>query len=443
MRKTIIIIFILLLAGCSKNMGADLLSEKDIEEKDINIIDKTGIEESLKIKTDKKDKVISSELKGNIKYYDYISEIDVDVAEKEIDGKKIKENINKRTTNKRFFDIDDDNYIVRVASGRSYYQIDGEWKVVNYATTTLEAYNIQMDVPLSRQQSKIPLLVKNVYADTLSPYTEAGDGFVSCNNSSWATLMSCTSGDLAYYVVSSDSQSVSRQYYNGKYYVHRGFFPFDTSGLSGEPTNADLNLYVVSKTNNKNDGYDYVTVVQTSQASESSLAVTDFDNVGSTEGIDSGEREDISSLSTGGYLTFTLNSTGLGWIDDDGITYLGLREGGDLQNQAPSASNGINTIGVYYVEQTGTANDPYLEITYTSGASDSCTPDGGDHTFLYSDNCYLTSDTYVSGKCDFFKDGAGSFGIADTGGLECEEVGNIDIGFNIGIEFGGTFPFGF
>lgn len=61
----------------------------------------------------------------------------------------------------------------------------------------------------------------------------------------------------------------------------------------------------------------------------------------------------------------------------------------------------------------------YLLISVDSG-NDSCTYTSGDWNVLYSDNCNITSDTYVTGACNLIYDGAGSFGLQAT--LSCDEV---------------------
>ena len=112
------------------------------------------------------------------------------------------------------------------------------------------------------------------------------------------------------------------------FYIYRGFLTFDTSFIPYNSTisAASLNVYATSSvTNTDNDGSDYLTVVQTSQPSETLFTSDDYDLCGSpvtnpTEGIDAGQRKDISSITLGSYYTFTLNSTGRSWIKTNGQT---------------------------------------------------------------------------------------------------------------------------
>lgn len=218
-----------------------------------------------------------------------------------------------------------------------------------------------------------------VYTDaTATYYSGAGDGYVAYDDNggvgvSWATAHDATDGNVADYtgtqtrVVTGDTLGVNT------YYIRRSFFPIDTSGLGDSDviTAATLNLYVNAVPNNgDNDGNDFLTVVQTSQASTSSLTTADYDQAGSvsnpTEGVDTGQRKDISSITNGSTVTFTLNSTGMGWIDKTGVSMFGVREGHDVLNDAyAGADNTFNQVRFATSETTGTSQDPYLSVTYT------------------------------------------------------------------------------
>lgn len=170
--------------------------------------------------------------------------------------------------------------------------------------------------------------------------------------------------------------------------IDRTFLPFDTSSIPSNATitAATLNLYTLTKTNTDNDGTDFLTVTQTSQATHTVLANADYDQCGAvsnpTEGIDSGQRKDISSITTSAYLVFTLNATGNGWIKKSGqasacsatagITCLGVREGHDVTNAAIVSGFDVvaeNTATFSSSEQSGTSQDPYLAVTYTASSA--------------------------------------------------------------------------
>ena len=100
-----------------------------------------------------------------------------------------------------------------------------------------------------------------------------------------------------------------------------------------------------------------------------SLADGDFDQIVSINNPTAGASDtDITSLSAGGYRTITLNATGRGWISKTGYTKLGLREGHDAVDSAPSDST-FTGVQIQTADFTGTSRDPYLEVTYTSNSS--------------------------------------------------------------------------
>lgn len=273
----------------------------------------------------------------------------------------------------------------------------GTWHYIEYATTTREAWHART-VPLWQRIAEV--LVHAAYADTLSPFSGAGDGrilsqvsyiepvqFDGCPGDAWVDAHEAVTGNgvdstsvVAYAYATGDNFRDINGLLNCTAAIYRSFIPFDTSPIPADASvsAATLNIYVTLKLDQVDDGVDYATVVQTSQATHTTLANADFDQCGAistpTEGIDTGERKDITSISTSAYLTFTLNSTGRSWITKagqssscsatNGITCLGVREGHD------SSNTGIYTGPTNYItfstsEQTGTSQDPYLSVTYS------------------------------------------------------------------------------
>jgi hypothetical protein len=215
-----------------------------------------------------------------------------------------------------------------------------------------------------------------VFADTTtSYYAGAGDGSISHGTASWDSIHDATTGSSAFPTDSEQNQARARLT-GGNFQIARSFFPFDTSSLPDGDTisSATLTISVASVTNqDSGTAYDYITVIQTSQASSSTLTTADYDQCGAvdnpTEGIDSGNRVDLSNISAPADVSFALNSTGIGWISKTGTTLLGVRTGFDTEDVAPST--GDNRIYGYFSEQTGTDDDPILEVIHASDTTTS------------------------------------------------------------------------
>lgn len=273
----------------------------------------------------------------------------------------------------------------------------GVWRRIEYGTTTEEVLSNSMPV----WTKLLGILAPVAYADSISPFSDAGDGIVNGygSGSHGSNQTTCRSSALSLrggsgFNYTANLQSIYHEVMTQPdepsgwlcdAYSDRGFFPFDTSAMpSGSTVTATtFNLYIASTINNTNNGSDFLTILQTSQATHTSLVAADWDNV-STEGIDSGERKDITSISSSAYLTFTLNATGRGWVKASGassncsatagISCLGVLEGNDFT--ANTGVNSGNTVNFYSSDQTGTSLDPYLSVTYTAPASSVVPPRG-------------------------------------------------------------------
>ncbi|OGF25653.1 hypothetical protein A2468_05895 [Candidatus Falkowbacteria bacterium RIFOXYC2_FULL_46_15] len=205
-------------------------------------------------------------------------------------------------------------------------------------------------------------------------YAGSGDGHMYAYSSSWDAAHDASAAYQLWYTATSIGVFSTKNIY-GQFAPYRAFLPFDTSSIpnDAEIASAELHLYILNAPNDCNDGYDWITVVETFQASTSSLSNDDFDLCGDainnpTEGIDSGERKDITNTPTNQYSHFSLNNTGKSWINVSGYTKLGLREGHDAIDSTPSLpSPGDNGIAFYSSEGS---NPPYLLITYVCDSCD-------------------------------------------------------------------------
>lgn len=308
------------------------------------------------------DKIIESEIVGDVAVYKYVSEVEV-LVEKD-------EDLTKRTENSQTFQVADNTFVVKIYSGTTFNKDEktGKWYEVETATTTTETF-LKETTPLLG-------LIKQVYADTI--YAGAGDGVVEKSNStSWSTTHNAATGESASPVTTTATAFTSQNLFSSIYSIDRAFLPFDTSSIPSNAliTSASLSVYVTTVSGLLNDdGYDYVNVVQTSQPSSTTFTTADYDLVGAISNPPTGStaKDVMTDFTASAYNTFTLNSTGLGWIKvngqnsacgtSKGTTCLGLREGHDIQNVAPGV--GGQGITISTSEETGTSQDPYLEVTY-------------------------------------------------------------------------------
>jgi len=234
------------------------------------------------------------------------------------------------------------------------------------------------------QQATYPLR-----ADTVTTaFSGAGDGNVEgfIAATTWNAVHDMTPGDSATYTDTTITLAVGGNGSNNNRFIDRVAIPVDTSSIPDTDIVSDgtLNVYVTTTANGDNDGEDFITTVETFQASTSETVVADYQDIGSDngtagraketpieEGNATGQRKDIGSISTSTYLVITLDATGIGWIDATGTTMIGLREGHDVLDSAYTLSGGFSENKIIFSssEETGTSQDPYLEITHAAAAA--------------------------------------------------------------------------
>ncbi len=272
------------------------------------------------------------------------------------------------------------HYELRAFPQKVFYKKGNDWYNREYGQVSKKVFD-----KVRKQKPLQAFFMTRVLADTL--YSGSGDGNVLNQNGSgqcsttWSATQSAGSGTLV--DVSSTYSYVQAQSLNIKTLyciISRSYLPINTSSIpSGAVvSSASLYLYATSTVSDgNNDGNDYVTVVQTSQSNSTTLATADYSAIASTEGIDSGSRLDLTGLASGQYYSFPLNATGRSWIKKSGqtsncgstagVTCLGLREGHDINNS--TVADDTNDLFYYNTsEWTGTSQDPYLLVTYTSFA---------------------------------------------------------------------------
>ncbi len=217
---------------------------------------------------------------------------------------------------------------------------------------------------------------------TFSVYPPVGDGTSYYVSTTWAgahdTMTGGSGGGVSdgwYVTIENDRTGAS------EYRINRGFLPFDTSVIPDTATVATATLHIYAAGRSLHgDSYDYLAVVgPTTQATTSWLYGSDFASCGATSSptylsdrtATSGDYWADSFATTS--IDFTLNATGLAAVSKTGSTLLGMREGHDIANVAPTAqatrywllTSGDNANG---------ENKPYLEVV--TAADGPTTPTG-------------------------------------------------------------------
>jgi hypothetical protein len=349
---------------CNKVLGV-----QDVDGKGVFYADAFGVDRHISLRCGnnslRKEIVITSKPSGT-NDLDFDFEITADAALRS-DAKQLIDKSNF-TTNKHLF-IGDQEIPTKIHQATAW---DANGRTVPVSLRFYKSGNrfyVRKSIPrvfLNRAIYPISTDASATY------YSGAGDGWVlyfvaGAAAADWDTAHHATTG-----TDSNDTNTSTLPQSNqggGETQIIRGFIPIDTSGLDDAAviSAATVSAQCFSTDNTDNDGDDWITLVQTSQASNTALTTADYNTCGNpisnpSEGVDSGQRKDISGLSTSVYTVWTLNSTGIGWIDATGYTKLGFREGHDAQDIRVA---GNNRARFYTSEQTGTSQDPKIDITYT------------------------------------------------------------------------------
>ena len=198
---------------------------------------------------------------------------------------------------------------------------------------------------------------------TTSFYAGAGDGGVRNTLATWALTHDAATGTSVESAVASFNMEVEANVGGTVFVIERAYFPFDTStlGVNVIVKSATVNVDTTVGASN-NDAYAYVSIVATTQASNTTLVVADFNKMASTKLCTADLPIGVTLGS--GYKVWTLNAAGIGMVNRGGFTKFGLREGHDLEN-VTIPNNKDNYVTWYCSEQSGTTHDPYLSVTYS------------------------------------------------------------------------------
>ena len=212
-------------------------------------------------------------------------------------------------------------------------------------------------------------------------YAHTNDGYVTrFNQSSWSNARANTAGTSVNSTATAYSAAVSatKQAARGggySFHIYRSFFFFDTSGITGDVSEATLKIYGAAFTTG-----DIIAVKSNSDIE--TLSSADFGSIvgwnTTTDGSGGGDNEsnvtkysaEISTWSGSGYNDIALNATALANMRDDNKVYICLLNPDyDLRDVEPTGYSD-NRCGLYYTDYTGTSRDPYIDYTLAPAVSD-------------------------------------------------------------------------
>lgn len=203
---------------------------------------------------------------------------------------------------------------------------------------------------------------------TYTFYSDAGgdSGGSIPNQATWAAARNSTTGGGDPSLSTRFMGAAEREDAGSTFNVARGFFPFNTASLPDGDTisSATFTLIKFSGANPQTAG-----LVLTTQASSTSYASADFDNITLNTPAEGTSARVDTNVTNETAITFTMNATGIGWISKTGWTNLGTRFTGDIDNVTPPNSTRRYTDS-YYANNTGTTKDPSLVAEVASAAAD-------------------------------------------------------------------------
>ena len=212
-----------------------------------------------------------------------------------------------------------------------------------------------------------------------SIYANTTDGYVSKDDASWATARDSLAGETSSYTANYNNLGIRADRVDARgggylYSIGRSFFYFDISGITTNVLEAKLRIF--GRTYGTGD---VIAVKATSGITV--LTTSDFNSIsgwviGGSDGSGGGDNlgnvtaysQVISAWSTSGYNNITLNSTALADLRTNDTLYIAVINADyDLRDMIPTGYLD-NRNGLYYVDQTGTDRDPYIDYTLADNA---------------------------------------------------------------------------
>ena len=193
-----------------------------------------------------------------------------------------------------------------------------------------------------------------------------GTGILSTSSNNWTTIRNGNNLSVGDIWLDFANCGLGARFDGSTYQLIRFWFHFDSSSLPTAPsiTSAFLRL-VGTSTSNQNGDTDTAHVVQSTGASNTSIATSDWGALGTT----SYGSLAYSAMGGSGNYDFTLSAGGISNISDSGYSKFAVRDARDKDDSAPT---GLNSRSV-----STTASNQVLSVTYaaayTAALSDTIT----------------------------------------------------------------------
>lgn len=274
----------------------------------------------------------------------------------------------KRTMNKRTFATDDPQVFVSEISASSpqrYEDEQGEWWDLEYATTSIDAFNEQMGYR--------PFLVHEAFADITSISARASDGWVnrSAGEDDWANVRdgagtgsNYTDAGASVLAVYIDTGPTSTQFIQNRSAVAS----FDTSSIGSDNVDsAKFWLYVGTLSGELLTGNQHDVILASANiVSDWSLENADYGRLGfRSDGDEVFASLSYSALSAGGYNVWTLLTAGEDYINTASISRFSLQFNAAFDDNVTPTWAGELWRGVE-VRFSETASDPLLVVVHSA-----------------------------------------------------------------------------
>ena len=203
------------------------------------------------------------------------------------------------------------------------------------------------------------------YGKTTRFYSTAGDGDVTNTGAGgWAGVRSASTGSTADSTGATTTAVVSKPGFSGSRTIRRMFLPIDTTSFNGRAIDAFLHPFVSVESNSFDRD---ICLIQTTQADTSTLTTADFDQCGDLnspiEGMTRIPLSTFDAVNSNDFPLFLqLNSNGLGFIQQGGITKLGIRISSDIDNQEPTGTSAASDLITLATSEAANTTVPFLDI---------------------------------------------------------------------------------